>query len=46
MCEVVSKTLLKKTIVFKKTHCFQTCALFYPIVLKEKVITDYKQYDF
>ena len=24
----------------KKTHCFPTCALFYPIVLKRKIITD------
>ena len=39
MCDVVSKTLLKKPIVFQKTHCFQTCALFYPIVLKRKFIT-------
>ena len=47
MCEVVSKTLLlKKNIVLpknplfsRKTHCFPTCALFYPIVLKRKIIT-------
>ena len=41
MCEVVSKTLLKNPLFSKKTHCFQTCALFYPIVLKRKIITDY-----
>jgi len=48
MCEVVSKTLLfkkqqhcfpQKPIVFPKTHSFPTCALFYPIVLKRKIIT-------
>jgi len=39
---------LKKPIVFPKkplfshkTHCFPTCALFYPIVLKQKIITDH-----
>ena len=30
----------KKTLLFKKKHCFPTCALFYPIVLKQKIITD------
>jgi len=36
------KTLLfKKPIVFQKTHCFPTCALFYPIVLKRKIVTEY-----
>ena len=30
----------KKPLFSKKTHCFQTCALFYPIVLKRKIITD------
>ena len=40
MCEVVSKTLLKNPLFSKKTHCFQTSALFYPIVLKRKNITD------
>ena len=39
MCEVVSKTLLKNQLFFKTTHCFPTCALFYPIVLKRKIIT-------
>jgi len=48
MCEVVSKTLLfkinnifspKKTLFSQKKHCFPTCALFYPIVLKRKIIT-------
>ena len=34
------KTLLfKKTLFSPKTYCFPTCALFYPIVLKQKVIT-------
>jgi len=28
-----------KSIVFQKKHCFLTCALFYPIVLKQKIIT-------
>ena len=49
MCEVVSKNIaFLKNIVFPKnplfshkTHCFPTCALFYPIVLKRKIITDY-----
>ena len=38
----------KKTLFFQKTHCFTqknhcfpTCALFYPIVLKRKIITAY-----
>jgi len=31
----------EKPIVFPKTHCFPTCALFYPIVLKRRIITDY-----
>jgi len=43
MCEVVSKKqqhcIKKKNIVFPKKHCFPTCALFYPIVLKRKDIT-------
>ena len=39
MCDVVSKTLLKNPLFSQKTHCFQTCALFYPIVLKRKIIT-------
>ena len=30
-----------KNPLFKKTHCFPTCALFYPIVLKRKIITAY-----
>jgi len=51
MCEVVSKKhcFLKQNIVFpknplfsQKTHCFPTCALFYPIVLKRKIITAYR----
>ena len=29
----------KKTLFSHKTHCFPTCALFYPIVLKRKIIT-------
>jgi len=29
----------KKPLFFQKTHCFQTCALFYPIFLKRKIIT-------
>ena len=33
------KIALKKHIVFKKKHCFPTSALFYPIVLKQKIIT-------
>jgi len=44
----LQKTLLSKKHSFpknplfsKKTHCFPTCALFYPIVLKRKIITDY-----
>jgi len=49
MCEVVSKNIAlknnivfpKKTILSQKTHCFPTCALFYPIVLKRKIITGY-----
>jgi len=50
MCEVVSKNIalknnnivfIKKTLFFPKTHCFPTCALFYPIVLKRKIITGY-----
>ena len=41
------KTLLKKHPLFsKKTHCFPTCALFYPIVLKRKIITDWGTYMF
>jgi len=40
MREVVSKNIaLKKNLFSKKTHCFPTCALFYPIVLKRKIIT-------
>jgi len=31
----------KKHTVSHKTHCFPTCALFYPIVLKRKIITDH-----
>ena len=31
--------MLKNTLFPKKTHCFPTCALFYPIVLKRKNIT-------
>ena len=30
----------KNPLFSKKTHCFPTCALFYPIVLKQKIITD------
>jgi len=33
----------QKTLFFPKTHCFPTCALFYPIVLKRKIITAYQQ---
>jgi len=35
------KTLLffKNPLFSKKSHCFPTCALFYPIVLKRKIIT-------
>ena len=40
MCEVVSK-MLKNTLFPQKTHCFPPCALFYPIVLKRKIITAY-----
>ena len=29
----------QKTLLKKKPHCFPTCALFYPIVLKRKIIT-------
>ena len=29
----------KNPLFSKKTHCFPTCALFYPIVLKRKIIT-------
>jgi len=29
----------KNPLFFQKTHCFPTCALFYPIVLKRKIIT-------
>jgi len=29
----------------KKPHCFPTCALFYPIGLKRKIITDYTTHD-
>jgi len=42
MCEVVSKTLLflkKHCFPHTKKHCFSPCALFYPIVLKRKLIT-------
>ena len=47
----VKKTLLLKiNIVFQinplfsaKTHCFSTCALFYPIVLKRKIITGHSK---
>ena len=48
MCEVVSKNIAfflkthcfpKKTLFSKKKHCFPTCAIFYPIVLKRKIIT-------
>jgi len=35
------KTLLKNALFSKKTHCFPTCALFYPIVLKRKIITGF-----
>ena len=31
----------KNPLFSQKTHCFPTCALFYPIVLKRKIITDY-----
>ena len=30
----------KNPLLSPKTHCFPTCALFYPIVLKRKIITD------
>ena len=40
MCKVMSKTFPKNPLFSKKkTHCFPTCALFYPIVLKRKIIT-------
>ena len=32
----------KTTLFFPKTHCFPTCALVYPIVLKRKIITGYR----
>jgi len=32
---------IKPIVFLKKTHCFPTCALFYPIVLKRKIITGY-----
>ena len=35
------KSCQKHWFFFKKTHCFPTCALFYPIVLKQKIITDH-----
>ena len=43
MCEVVSKyiALKKHPLFLKKKHCFPTCAFFYPIALKRKIITDY-----
>jgi len=43
MCEVMSKTLLLKNnnIAFQINHCFPTCALFYPIVLKRIIITEH-----
>jgi len=34
------KNAFKNPLFFKKNHCFPTCALFYPIVLKRKIITD------
>ena len=34
----------KKPLFYQKTHCFPTCALFYPIVLKRKIITDGSEY--
>jgi len=41
MCEVVSKYIaLKNTHCYPKTHCFPTCAHFYPIILKRRIITD------
>jgi len=33
------KYCFKNPLFLKKTHCFPTCALFYPIVLKRKIIT-------
>jgi len=41
MCEVVSKDIVfpKNPSFSRKTHRFPTCALFYPIVLKRKIIT-------
>jgi len=38
---IALKTLFsqKNPLFSKKTHCFPTCALFYPIVLKRKMIT-------
>jgi len=39
------KTLFSQKTLFsppKKTHCFPTCAFLYPIVLKQKIITDYR----
>jgi len=33
-----------KPIVFQNTHCFPTCALFHPIVLKRKIITVHSVY--
>ena len=49
MCEVVSKNIAffkkqhcfpKNPLFSQKSHCFPTCALFYPIVLKRKIITE------
>jgi len=36
----VKKCFKNAFFFFQKTHCFPTCALFYPIVLKRKIITD------
>jgi len=41
---VKKHSFFKKNIVFQKTHSFPTCALFYPIVLKRKIITEPHSY--
>jgi len=40
MCEVVSKNIALTKTLFSppKNHCFPSCAVFYPIVLKRKDI--------
>ena len=39
MCEVVSKNIALKPIVFQKNALFSNMCTFYPIVLKRKIIT-------